>query len=457
MMYIRLTTSIFLFSRAFKVAAAAALSPDVIAVTQPLHRSIDSLKEKLEAMEARHETLEAATEQFRLKVKSLKEKLSEEEARYDWLMRTKTEQEEQHDEKSAMLRNRIEETEKEISSMKTLYEAMLTDERMKHSDYESRLAMKDEHIVLQGEQMKILSYETATLQASLSAQTVEMLMIKSENVQLRDELLQTRHEIQELEAKVEKARWRTSWKDIAESEVVSAIVDIIYEYWEWLKDDIVPHSIERLLVLFNSIRYNALKLRVEAIEYMRIWHLALIEYFKETPDRSRNAILQDIFCFFLGVMDDVWLRASSLSARIWEENIFPKLSPHLSKTPILFVIGVFSRLAEVHNALASTLEWLAVAFSTYHMTSLEGSHPHRLYITCMYVKDHSHRIVLLLEIALGLLALDISLTSLRRSRKRIQSGRRISKARQHTILTPKGPVPTASLLRSAGGLSLRHP
>lgn len=59
-----------------------------------LQREIETLKEQLEFMESRHETLEAAAEQFRLKAKVLREKSDDEKHRYDSLLASQTEIEE---------------------------------------------------------------------------------------------------------------------------------------------------------------------------------------------------------------------------------------------------------------------------------------------------------------------------------------------------------------------------
>jgi DNA repair exonuclease SbcCD ATPase subunit len=57
----------------------------VEAVTAPLLREIERLKERLETYEMKFDTLEAATEQFRLKAKSSMQKLEDERNRYDIL------------------------------------------------------------------------------------------------------------------------------------------------------------------------------------------------------------------------------------------------------------------------------------------------------------------------------------------------------------------------------------
>jgi chromosome segregation ATPase len=69
------------------------------AATIPLVREIESLQERLEYFETKHETLEAATEQFRLKSKSMKQKLDEERIRYEAIASEKRSLEEDMEER----------------------------------------------------------------------------------------------------------------------------------------------------------------------------------------------------------------------------------------------------------------------------------------------------------------------------------------------------------------------
>ncbi|KAL3911000.1 MAG: hypothetical protein SGILL_007456, partial [Bacillariaceae sp.] len=65
------------------VASGTSVEEAVDAATASLQRQVESLQEKLETYEMKHDTLEAATSQFRIQAKSTKQKLEEERKRYD--------------------------------------------------------------------------------------------------------------------------------------------------------------------------------------------------------------------------------------------------------------------------------------------------------------------------------------------------------------------------------------
>jgi nitric oxide reductase large subunit len=98
-------------------------------------------------------------------------------------------------------------------------------------------------------------------------------------------------------------------------------------------------------------------------------------------------------------------------------------------------------------------ELLAIAASTYFVTGLSGTQDHWFYKTCISAKLNSGPIIVTIEVLAGLLAMELSLAALHRKRRR--RGRDAAKSKGHKLaVSMKGMKPSASLLRSSGGLSL---
>jgi hypothetical protein len=128
---------------------SAGVSPDntvqdaISSATKPLHREIESLKELLENIEARHDTLEAATEQFRIKAKSLKAKLQEEKNSYDNLLSLKADDERKLKEETVSVSERLEESESRAASLEKSLEIALAEKKeldsLRHNEANKRI------------------------------------------------------------------------------------------------------------------------------------------------------------------------------------------------------------------------------------------------------------------------------------------------------------------------------
>jgi hypothetical protein len=397
-------------------------SPGVLPGTHPLHRSIEILKDQLEKMEAKHDTLEAATEQFRLKAKSIKDELDDEKSRYEELLLAKTSLEVGHEDESA--------------------------------SWKSKLALAEFDKGEQKEKLEFLEKENSKLRFSLGERDREMSAIRSENSQLRQELSRMKA--------LKKNDSPTIWQDVTESELGSTLVELAEEYLDWIKDN-GSYLIEKLSASFSVTQLHSIMLfrraeeqLQETFDQLQRGSTFLSDYIRETMVGFSHDSPRGIFTALLQGFTAECDRLYPIASNFWQESTLPLFSDWLANSHFALP-SVLSRLVVIQKAIAASLEWVAVAIACYHITNLEGSRSHWLYRMCMSVKTHSGIIIVLFDIAIGLLLLEIAFIAFRKLRDGMACVRRkpTSTFGKQVLVSPKGVTPTTSLLRTAGGLSLR--
>jgi len=429
---------------------ASQVSPEILAATRPLHREIGALKEQLDTMEAKHDTLEAATEQFRLKAKSYKENLEDEKKRSKELIAQKAELEDRHNKEIESWTKRHADAVAQVSSLEIIIRSLQTDQRTKEEDFQNAMAGRDAAVAEVQGQMEHASAEIAQLRSSILDRKSELSEVNNENVLLQQELNLLKKKIRKLEEKSKLSMWELFWQEVAESRVGATLMDLSQEYWEWFEDDLLPVWTEHSAVLSSTVQQKLVVLHgilAEKLIELPGQIMFASEFVKGAADRLRNADLKNVYTPFLQLCSKAGDRSASVKPVV-------TASPYLDSKSIVSLKRMFSRLAGIHGTTAMVLEWLATAFTSYYTTEMNGSRDDWLYTACLSVKAHSSHVLLFIEIAMGLILLDFALTMANRVYVQWTNGARRGRVRQVTII-PKGSNQSRSLLRTAGGPSVR--
>lgn len=408
-------------------------SSDVLSATQPLQREIDSLKEKLDMLEGKHDTLEAATEQFRLQAKHLKQKLDLEKVRYDDLMVVKVDLESKHKEQVDDLRHQLIAAQKQGATVEHEHQDTLQKHRQRELKFHNQLSDKSREVSSCKGKLDQSNSENQKMKMLLKEKDDELSEARATYHKLRQELFIANEQLREYEQSSRSTILSLCLKMFTESKASGHLFNFTGYAWSKLTDDMLPE-------MTSAIAGHRENLRVMLSSRKGIWKslrdfVPSIESIEVQIAESLSTTLQSLSEVPMPFPQEMAEFASSFIAKYIE-------SPAREFR---------SSLLNHHSRAAQLLdEGLAFA-TTYYIKELGGLQDDFIHTAGLNAQAHSSMILVVLEIFGGLLAFYMAaVISDSFSNKKKHAAKKIS-----IPVAPKGIPKNASLLRSAGGLSRR--
>ena len=197
------------------VVKAGESSTTDVATAATLQREVDSLQERLELFEMKHETLQAASEQFKIQSKSAKLKLDEERKRYDILA----------SEKRSLVTGLETKLENALEDQKSVFDdTILSEHKEKQNLLEAEKEELDEELRLSEQQrsMKEKGYKAKLQEQNKRFEMLEKKKLASDD-KLRSEIADLKKRLSYSESQTES--FEESWRSaIAESDAKDELV-----------------------------------------------------------------------------------------------------------------------------------------------------------------------------------------------------------------------------------------
>lgn len=411
----------------------------IAAAVEPFKREIEMLQEKLENMEARHDTLEAATEQFRIKTREIKEKLETEKARYNRLedmnaamgknllgdideLKTRLQKSEdqvashgdlQNQLKAAVVKYNSLESAKiegeqtlreEIAKLKALLQesndrasvlekslkTALTDERQKDSLHQEEARKRTEEVKHWEEQMRDVVAENKDLKTTIKQRDHELGEARSTFFTLQQDLLDANERLRGME-----------------SENETTLTDLLRSRMRELRGKMNRETLPLLMHWLNEMYENGAILLEDLLEESQEKICTWIELSEQQLSRLMGAV-KESYEQIVATSAPELLQPLSTSGPVKE---FFKRCEKAHRT-------IAVHYQKVHQRVIAWMESTITVMASQCLLQDSNAYAWVCY-SCLFVKAHSESIILWAEVLLALLCIDFAIsTCLSRSQRR---------------------------------------
>eukprot|EP00934_Nitzschia_sp_Nitz4_P004136 Nitzschia sp. Nitz4//scaffold9_size221794//187207//188568//NITZ4_001377-RA/size221794-processed-gene-0.76-mRNA-1//-1//CDS//3329561094//4126//frame0 len=421
---------------------ASASSSDAVVEAAALTREIEVLKEHIETIEARSDTLEAATEQFRRKTKSLQTKLDEERERYDALLGKYSTAQVSHQEEIASMERYLDTAESARATAESWLETAMSSQRGLDSWYKDEIGRLTHELEMGQGMIDEVRTEADTLASKLKETQDYLSQEKLENAKHAQEMSDLRASMEDLKRQVDLPLIEIILTRIKENKFLESPVMQLEEFFAWLLQEVLP-------------RWK--KSTFENMESMQASVAASGEQASRAVFGSMEA-LQDgnlSVSLFLEQIKDVWETTAVTS---WSKNYFQhfhsEVIPSLQSAVAPLVSSLRPKMDELQSKATIQLNQLAsqlAGFYIHYMGERDGD----VFLRgCQFIQTKSDKISLVLQVVLGLLALDFAISSVSKLVSTLKPQKTtppLYKSPSSLSVRPSSP----SLLRSSGSLSRR--
>ena len=420
--------------------------------TQCVRSHIDDLSDLLHDMigvlEAKHETLEAATVNFRVRASTLNEELVQEQSRCKQLERRTLEDEYMyHDEHSSW---RAHVAAAKFRQTEVKYQNQLWKEKTKVSYLEHALLLKNIEVFNLQERLAVMQPSTE----KKSEVPEEVAPTNSEETQ--------KHHQEHMRGIIPGAYFAPeSISNILTLEespglsdtilyVATKIAFLATKSLKYLRDDVAPRA-GNLRVKLAKITREATFRSYQKVKILLSWILdeskSCFRGITQTIHEAKTQGIRGFLIRIIQLLSNVSDHISSVFSRAWG-TLWNYLSSQLNASQVESFSNALRSLQTMHQLVVIMFELMAVATSRYFMTELSGNRDHWFYKTCLSAKLNSGTMLVMLEVLSGLMAMELALLTLNRSRRR--RGQLATKTRCR-IAASNSEKP--SLLRSSGCLA----
>ena len=415
-------------------------------VTSHVDDLSDLLHDMIGVLESRQEKLEAATENFRVRASTLNGELVQERSKCNQLEHRIVENEYIYKDELSSWRVRAEAAESEFGHMESKYQNQLWNEKAKACYLEHKLQQKDIEVFDLREQLAALRHSTTKkIIPDELAPTIQDENQKQQ--QLMPDIFPgtsfTPESISSTLTPEESPGLRGKVLFVANTMALLATNGLKY-----LRDDLAPRAGHFCSQLAKSAwtesfrSYQKLKMLLSWMcEHSKSCYRGVMRTIHEIKTPGVRVILIRIIKLLSKVSD----RISTMFSRAWDE-LWRCLSSHLNATQIQLFLNATRSLQTIHQLVVVMFESLAVASSKYFITELSGNRDHWFYKTCISAKLNSGSMLVMLEVFAGLVAMELALLALHRTRRSRLQELKKQRGRHISVSTSEKP----SLLRSAG-------